>query len=93
MKILLVDKHVLFRDGLASMLSKEPAFPIVGEAGTINDTLEKILDHDPDLVLMNYTLPDGISLDTIKDILYHRPETKIVIPTKHNNEDYFLTAI
>lgn len=48
MKILLVDKHILFRDGLASMLSKEPDFPVVGEAGTTKDALEKIMEHDPD---------------------------------------------
>lgn len=93
MKILIVDKHILFRDGLASVLSKQPGFTVIGEAGTIKSALEKTLEHNPDLVLMNINLPDGNGLDTIKEILNHRPETKIVILTKHDNEDYFLRAI
>jgi DNA-binding NarL/FixJ family response regulator len=93
MKILIVDKHILFRDGLKSVLSKQPGFTVIGEAGTIKSALEKTLEHNPDLVLMNINLPDGNGLDTIKEILYHRPETKIVILTKHDNEDYFLRAI
>jgi DNA-binding NarL/FixJ family response regulator len=93
MNILIVDKHILFRDGLASMLSGQAGFTIVGEAGTVRDAVEKTVKLEPDAVLMNIALPDGNGLDAIKDILYKRPDTKVVILTDEGEEDYFLTAV
>ena len=93
MKILIVDKHILFRNGLASMLSEVPGFSIIDGAGTAKDALAKTLEHNPDVILMNIRLPDGNGLDLIKDILYRNPEVKIVILSEQEDKDYFLTAI
>ncbi|MGD8751205.1 MAG: response regulator transcription factor [Anaerolineales bacterium] len=93
MKILTVDDHVLFREGLASLLSEHPDFTVVGEAGTAREAVAKALELKPDLVLLDLNLPDGSGLDVIKSILSRRPETKIVILTIHEAEDLLLAAI
>ena len=97
MKILIVDKHILFRDGLASMLSEQPDFSVVGSAGSVKDTLAKTMEYYPDVILMDINLPDGNGLDLIKDILYRRPETDIVVLAEDEEDDKekdkFLIAI
>jgi len=56
-------------------------------------TLEKTLELNPDVILMNISLPDGNGLDLIKEILYRKPETKIVILSEREEEYCFLTAM
>ncbi len=93
MKILTVDDHVLFREGLVSLLSEHPDFIVVGEAGTAREAVAKALELKPDLILLDLNLPDGSGLDVIKSILSRQPEMKIVILTIHESEDLLLAAI
>jgi DNA-binding NarL/FixJ family response regulator len=93
MKVLTVDDHILFREGLVSLLSDHPDFTVVGEAGTVREAVAMALELKPDLVLLDLNLPDGSGLDVIKSILSRRPETKIVILTVHETEDLLLAAI
>jgi DNA-binding NarL/FixJ family response regulator len=93
MKILIVDKHILFRDGLKSMLSEQPDLKIVGSAGSIKDALAKTVEYHPDIVLLNIDLPDGSGLELIEEILVRRPETNIVVLSEQEDEDMFLAAI
>ena len=93
MKILIVDDHVLFREGLVSLLGKQPDLTVVGEAGTVREAIEKSLDLKPDLVLLEIRLSDGDGVTAIKEILAKRPQTKIVVLTHYDSEDVFISAI
>jgi len=93
MKVLTVDDHILFREGLVSLLSDHPDFTVVGEAGTAREAVAMALELKPDLVLLDLNLPDKSGLDVIKSILSKRPETKIVILTILETEDLLLAAI
>jgi two-component system response regulator NreC len=75
------------------MLSEVPDFSVVGGAGSAKDALAKTMKHHPDVILMNIDLPDGNGLDMIKEILYRRPGTKIVILSEYEDENYFFAAI
>jgi two-component system NarL family response regulator len=93
LKILLVDNHILFREGLASVLSEEPGLTISGQTGCVEEALEKINQFQPDVVLMNIVLPDGSGLEAIRSILNRSPKTKIVILTEQEEETDFLSAM
>jgi len=92
-KLLIVDDHVVLRDGLVSLFSPQPDFEVVGEAGTLSEALSMACELEPDLVLMDIGLPDGSGLDGIKEILSHRPETDIVILTLHDSDELLMEAI
>jgi len=92
-KILIVDDHNLFREGLVSMLSRYPDITIVGEAGTVRDAIAKTLELSPDLVLLDISLPDGSGIDALREILNHRLDTKIVMLTIHEADDLLISAI
>ena len=59
MKLVIVDDHVLFREGLAAIIRPEPDMEIVGQAGTVQEAIELARVLKPDMILMDFGLPDG----------------------------------
>jgi len=93
MRILLVDDHVLFRQGLASLLETQPGLKIVGNANTVAEAIALAGQLHPDLILMDFGLPDGTGLEATKAILADQPDAKIVFMTVHDDEDRLIAAI
>ena len=93
MKILIVDDHVLFREGLVSLLANHPDLTVVGEAGSAGEAVTKTCGLKPDLVLIDLHLPDGGGPEVIKKILSERPETRVAVMTFNESEDLFISAI
>lgn len=93
MRLLLVDDHILFREGLVSLLDGQPDIEVVGETGSIQGAVKLARELAPDLILMDFTLPDGTGLEATKAILAESPETNIVFLTVHDREEYLFHAI
>jgi len=91
--ILIVDDHVLFRDGLIGLFNSTQDFHVVGEAGTVDEGVEKALRHKPDIILMDFSLPDGTGLDATKYILDEMPDCKIIFLTVYETDENLLNAI
>jgi len=93
MKILIVDDHVLFRQGLISLLNPLPEFEVVGEAGSVLQAIEIARKLKPDLILMDFNLPDGTGLEATQVILQEHPDCKIVFLTIYETDEKLLAAI
>lgn len=93
MNILLVDDHVLFREGLASLLNAQPDLHVVGEAGSAPEAIELAGKLQPDLILMDVGLPEGSGVDATRAILGGRPETNVVFLTMHDEDDILYDGI
>lgn len=93
MKILVVDDHVLFRDGLISLLEKHPGYQVVGEAGTVRQAVEGAQSLKPDLILMDFNLPDGTGCEAAKAILAAAPQCKIIFLTVDDQDETLFDAI
>lgn len=93
MKILIVDDHELFREGLASVLDSEPDFEVCGQAGTFAETIQLARRLRPDMVLMDYGLPDGNGAEAARIILAENPKCLVVFVTVHINDDELFAAI
>ncbi len=93
MRLLIVDDHILFREGLTSLLSAQKDFDVVGEAGSGDEAVEKVLALHPDLVLVELGLKDGSGLDTISNILSCCPDTKVVVLTLLESDDMMIASI
>ena len=92
-KILIVEDHILFRDGLKTLFRNLPDFQIVGEAGSVQEGIENARLLQPDIILMDYSLPDGVGPDATKRILRELPDCKIVFLTVHEAEEKLFAAI
>ena len=92
-KILVVDDHVLFREGLVSLLKSQPDFCVVGEAGSVREAITKAHELAPDIILMDFSLPDGTGAEAVENILAGRPDTKIVFLTVHETDEVLFASI
>lgn len=93
MKVLLVDDHVLFREGLRSLLSGLQEFTVVGTAVTLAETLDKTATLEPDLILMDFNLSDGTGLEATHAILATQSEIKIVFLSTQDNDERLDEAV
>jgi two-component system nitrate/nitrite response regulator NarL len=91
--VLVIDDHVLFRDGLVSLFQSTPDFHVVDQAGSVKEGVEKAFYHRPDIILMDFSLPDGTGLDATRAILQEMPECKIIFLTVFETDENLLAAI
>lgn len=93
MRLLLIDYHVLFREGLISLIKNQPGIEVVGEAGSAETAIKEAARVTPDVVLMDVFLPDGDGLEVMQKILAQNPSTKVVILTYQESDDLLFEAI
>jgi DNA-binding NarL/FixJ family response regulator len=92
-KILIIDDQILFREGLMSLLRSTPDFDMVGCAGSVFEGSELALLHKPDIILMDFSLPDGTGLDATRAILARLPDCKIVFLTVYEADENLFAAM
>jgi len=91
--VLVIDDHILFREGLVSLLNTTSDFCVVGQAGTVQEGVEKALKHKPDVILMDFSLPDGTGLDATRSILEKSQSSRIIFLTVNETNGNLLEAI
>ena len=93
MRILLVDDHFIFREGLASLLNGQPDMEVVDKTDSAKEAVRLAKEHNPDVILMDYVLPDGTGVTATQQILAWNPDCKIVIMTVHEDDAHFFSGI
>jgi two-component system nitrate/nitrite response regulator NarL len=93
MRLIIVDDHNLFREGLAGILRQEPDIEVIGLVGTVNEAVDAVGTLKPDLVLMDYSLPDGTGAEATRRIIQEYPACKVVFMTMSDREEDLLAAI
>jgi len=93
LSIILADDHSLVRAGIRTLLEKLPGVTIVAESGDGRETLALVHQHNPDVVIMDITMPSLNGLDATARILRECPRTKVLILSMHTGEDYVLQAL
>ena len=93
MKIIIVDDHVLFREGLALIMRQEPDIEVVDLVGTVQAAVDSIRDRKPDIVLMDFNLPDGTGVDATRKIIQENSNCKIIFLTMSDDDETLFAAI
>jgi two-component system nitrate/nitrite response regulator NarL len=92
-RVLLVDDHALFRQGVRNIIEHEEEFEVVGEAGDGAGALAKARELKPDLILMDINMPHGGGLEAVSVIKRELPDVRIVMLTVHDQDDNLFEAI
>ena len=92
-RILLVDDHPLFLDGVRAALSRADDLEVVGEAHDVAGALVTARELHPDVVLMDLGLPDGSGIDATRAILAEAPAVRVLVMTMSAEDDAVVTAM
>ena len=87
-RILIVDDHPLFREGLVGLVKREPDWTVCGEADTASEALTATERLKPDLVLADIGLPGRSGLELIKDLRAACPEMAVLAISMHDESLY-----
>ncbi len=92
-KILIADDQPLIRDGIAAILGMEEDYNVVAKTGDGLSTIAQVKLHQPQLIIMDIHMPKLDGLQTTKQILSEFPDTKILILTTFEDEEYIWEAV
>jgi DNA-binding NarL/FixJ family response regulator len=91
--VLIVDDHVLFREGLVRLLDPQPDMRVVGQAGSLHEAIALARQLRPAVVLMDISLPDGTGVEATQSILAEQPGTRIMFLTVYDDDEQIFAAI
>lgn len=92
-RVLLVDDHVLVREGLRHILERDPEIEVIGEASDGEEALELANELQPDVVLMDLTMPRLGGLEATDLLRQRQPDVHVLVLTMHEGYDYFFQAL
>jgi len=87
-RVVLADDHALVREGLRHVLDAEPGFDVVAEASNGADAVALALEHMPDVVLLDITMPGETGLRAAARLREALPSAKILMLSMHDNAEY-----
>lgn len=92
-KILLVDDHEIFRNGVKQLVQMEVDMMVVGEASNGFEAIKMAEQHNPDVILMDISMPQFTGLDASQELFRKKTNSKILFLSLYNRDDYILKAL
>lgn len=91
--VLLAEDHPIVRCGLRALLEAMPGVLVVGESGDGSEVVDLVLQLDPDVVLLDISLPNQTGLEIVADLTRKRVRARVLILSMHDEEEYVLRAL
>lgn len=92
-RIVIADDHSLIRKGLRTIIELESDMQVIGEAGDGEELLKFLASEQPDMVIMDISMPNINGIDAIGKVLSLYPGIRILMLTMHRNSQYFYNAV
>jgi DNA-binding NarL/FixJ family response regulator len=92
-RILIVDDHALFRVGISNIMGREKDFEVIGEADSSRGAIEGAETYNPDVILMDASLPSPGGIETTQRIRRELPATAIVVMAAEEDEEALFASI
>jgi DNA-binding NarL/FixJ family response regulator len=92
-RILLADNHAIVRGGLRMVLDAEPDLEVVHEASDGVEAVQIVLRDGVDLAVLDVSMPRMTGLQSAREITTRQPQTRVLMLSMHDNEQYFFEAL
>ncbi|MFN2220501.1 MAG: response regulator [Anaerolineae bacterium] len=93
LKLLIVDDHAIFREGLRALLDMEDDFTVIGEASSGKEALSMVADDPPDVILLDLHLPDGSGAEFCRHLLKITPQSRVLILSAYDDDQEVSAAL
>lgn len=87
-KVVLAEDHTIVRQGLRSLLEQQAGIEVIAEAENGRQAVQIAEQLKPDLVLMDFSMPELNGLEATRQIKQRAPDVKVLILTRHTNQEY-----
>jgi len=91
-RVVIVDDHAVVRSGLGLLIGREEGMTAVGEAGSADEAVYRLIEHKPDVLLLDVTMPGGSGIEAIPKLLEVSPSTKVLVLSMHDDPHYVRDA-
>ena len=91
-RLVIADDHAIVRRGLLSLFDPQPDFEVVAQAQDGVEAVQCVLDTDADLAVLDISMPRKTGLAAAREITQRRPQTRVLMLSMHDNEQYFFQA-
>jgi DNA-binding NarL/FixJ family response regulator len=91
-RVLLADDHALMREGLRALLTSERDITVIGDVFNGREAVRRVLEFNPDIVLMDLTMPDMNGIEATRIIREKSPATKVIILSMHASSEHVFHA-
>lgn len=92
-RVLVVDDHAVVREGIRSVLERQPGFEVVGEAADGASALKLAKASNPDVVVLDVSMPGGSGLRAAAELRREVPEARVLILSMYDNAEYVMEAV
>ena len=92
-RVLVVDDHTIVRDGICALLALTGDMEVVGEAANGSEALNKVRELEPDVVLMDISMPIMDGLEATRRIRRDFPRTKVLVLTQYDDKEYVFPVV
>ena len=92
-KVLVVDDHAMFRQGICALVGSYEDLEVVGEAENGREAIEKVREFSPEVVLMDIAMPIMGGLEATRRIQKEAPNTKVLVLTQYDDSEYVLSLV
>ncbi|HZC30195.1 MAG TPA: response regulator transcription factor [Gaiellaceae bacterium] len=91
-RVLIVDDHAVVRSGLRLLLEREDGIVAVDEAANADEAIYRMIEHKPDVLLIDVTMPGTSGIDAIPKLKGASPDTKVLVLSMHDDPRYVRDA-
>jgi two-component system, NarL family, response regulator LiaR len=91
--VLLVDDHIILRQGTRHLIDNEPDMEVVGEAGNGEEAIRKVLELKPDVVILDVAMPVLNGIEATRKIKELSPATTILVLTGYDYDEYIFSLL
>ena len=92
-RVLVVDDHAVVREGIRSVLERQPGFAVVGEAADGLAAVRLAMTTTPDVVVLDVSMPGASGLKAAAELRQQVPEARVLILSMYDNTEYALEAV
>ena len=84
-RVMLVDDHAIVRSGFRRLLEEDPNIEVVAEAGTGDEAYRRFVEHEPDVLVLDISMPDTSGLALMQRLFARAPDARIIVFSMHDD--------